>query len=646
MAEWWQEEGALKPIGAPSADPTGTPDWALQPGALQGGPRGQQLFRTDPGLTPDVIEALPEMTHSSRMIEGFETPGGETSDGFLDNVGGMFRRMGTEGMQAWLQMTTTDPVELGMMLQNEFPDLIEVRMSQPTEENPDGVLVAKNKATGYEAVINKPGLSGMDVLQTIGLVGQFAPAARVAAIPQTLGRRALTGAAASGATEYGAQRLQEAYGGEFDPEDIAMATAFGGAGEYIGPGLVAAGSRIRQYFRPIQEVTDIPLNIRQALQYAEETAQASGKPTRVSTSDALEEYLTPSMRIFLRIADRIPGFGTAGMRRKQNAARADALANIARRFDIEIETDLGEEIAETWLERMRKQRWWGANERFAEPGAATQDMMERAFAREADAAIDQTIRNRIKKMEPGVNDYHQIADIAEMVFRGGRGRQAAELMRNLTPEGQQMMRQEFLRRGLMASAFEEGVQSSVPRPDAFVNFLKQNRQLVTELFGEQDRQLLDGLSAYIRITRDAQRFSEGAGMIAAGMTGTAGVVVLDMLGTMFAGAGTGLLARGVQSNAMRNLLLKLVHVQGDTAAEKAIVDQLRPMANALAEQYFQEKGDMPGLYMGEGLGDQQAMEPTDVTGALVQLGTAAAQGVGQIPANILQMMGDEEEPVQ
>lgn len=650
MAEnWWEEEGVLRPVDPkpPEGSAEGLPAWALEPGALRGGPRGMSLFRTDPELTPEVLAELPEMTHSSRMIEGFATPGGEEDTSFLGTLGGMGRRMGTEAMQAWLQMTTTDPVELGMMLQNEFPDLIEVRTSPPTEENPHGVLVAKNKATGYEAVINRPGFSGMDVLQTIGLVGQYTPAAKLTAPIRHMGQRMLVGAGLSGATEYGAQRLQEAYGGEFDPEDIAMATAFGGAGEALGPALIAGGRRIREYFKPIQEIDAIPANIRQALQYADDMAEASGKTgPKISTSDALQEFLTPTMRIFFRVADRIPGFGTAAMRRKQIASRADALQNVANRFDIDIETDMGEEIVESWLERLRKQRWWGANERYAEPGAATYDMMERAFAREADAAIDDAIRAKINKLEPGINEFHQVADIAEMIFRGGRARQAAELMRNLTPQGQQAMRQEFLRRGLMAASFEEGAQATVPRPGAFVNYLKQNRALVTEMFGEQDRQLLDGLASYIRITDDAAKFSEGAGMISAGMTGTAGVLILDMAGTMLAGAGTGLLAKSVQSNAVRNLLLKLVHVQGNKAAEKAIVDRIRPLANAMWTQYFQDRGDMPALFMGEGFGDQD-QAGAGLAGAMMQLGTAAAQQVGRVPTAVMDWLGDEpEEPVQ
>jgi hypothetical protein len=574
MAEWWEDDEGFEPEPAAS-------DWHLQPGAT--GLR----FPIDPSVTPEMIEELPEMTHSSRMMEGFETSG-EQDPSVLGFAATQSRRLGVEFSQAWLNMTTMDAHELGMQLQNRFPDVISVRLAPhpkmleddwDDEDPPEYVPIATNKLTGYEAVINKPGISGQDVLQTIGLVGQFLPASKLTALPKALMPRAGTAMVTSGLTEHAAQLGQEAAGGEYDPEDVALAAAFGLAPELLAKPALGLAMKGKELFGKVAELTNIPNTVVQALEFA------TARGYKVATSDALQEHLAPAQRIFLKVTDRIPFFGTARQRLKQQAQRTDTLKSIADDLGVDMEGELGQEIAETFAERMKDWRFFGFNTLDGRPSEA---MIKRAWLKESTEVVDNVLSKRIKAAK--IDE-----QLVDAVFNGNNGRRIKELFNKLTPEGQQMAQQRFLAEGLRRANWRPGAASNIATPTTFVKYLDDHAKALKNMFPDpEQRAMLEGAREFIRITEDAANIGKGAGMTAA-MAGGGMFYLLDVVGGAMAGAMTGMMGQGVQSAPVRNLLLRLTHAQGKPALVKEIMAKLRPLILATGNQLLQGEIDMPEL---------------------------------------------------
>lgn len=166
-------------------------------------------------------------------------------------------------------LTTTDPEELGQILTANFPD---VGLSR----TPEGDLLATNNKTGATVVVNKPGISKLDVMQGLGLVAAFTPAARVAAIPAGVAGRAAVGAVGAGLTETAIQSLQEQLGGELNPEEIAIAGALGGVAEIVIPAIQAI--RQARTARQIGAVGEEIEAVGRQIEVGREAAEATGVP--------------------------------------------------------------------------------------------------------------------------------------------------------------------------------------------------------------------------------------------------------------------------------------------------------------------------------------------------------------------------------
>lgn len=135
---------------------------------------------------------------------------------FLASVGSMF---------------TFQDNEVGDILKDQFPG---------TKIDPDveGNLVA-TFPDGKQFAINKPGVSGQDIVKLIGSIGAFTPAAKGATIGKTLAQKVAAGVAGAGATETAIQTGQEALGAEFTPSDVALSAGLGGVAEVVVPAIQA-----------------------------------------------------------------------------------------------------------------------------------------------------------------------------------------------------------------------------------------------------------------------------------------------------------------------------------------------------------------------------------------------------------------------
>lgn len=573
MAEWWENEAAFEPDPGPGT----AADWFNQPEATG------QRFAIDPSVTAEQLEALPEMTDSSKIIEGFSVEG-EADQGAIM---GTLSRMGKEGTQAWLNMTISDPMELGSQLQNRFPDVVSVRLAPNPSEDPEEVEayplipIATNKATGYEAVINKQGLTGQDVLQTIGLVGQYLPATRAVGAVKALAPRLAASVGAYGGTEALAQTGQAYAGGEFDPEDVALAAGLGVVPEVLAKPAVGLAMKGKELFGKVADV--VPNTVKQALQHAKE------RGLTITTADALSERLTPPQQIFLKITERIPVFGTQKIKNKQMAQRADSLREVAEEYGVDIQSDLGQEIAENWVSRMKNWRFFGRNQH------PTDEMVNRAFKREADEVIDSTLKAKIAGAT--VENGHINDQLIDQIFSKKASRtMVRDLFRKLTPEGQATVRTQFVQKGLKQAKWAPGQQVGIAKPGVFVKYLDEHVAVLDEIFPEEQLASMKGMREFLRITNKADDAAQGAGMTAALAAG-GGFYLFDILGGAMAGMGTGLLGQAVQSSPARNLFLRLAHAKGKPELQKQIMQELRPMMLAVGNQVLQGEVDMPQLSM-------------------------------------------------
>lgn len=132
-----------------------------------------------------------------------------------------------------LLVVTTDPQEMGDILSSNFSNI------GVTQAGPEGPFMATNRETGARVVLNKPGLSQLDVLQTLGLGAAFTPAARLAGgltrAGVSLATRFGAGAATAGGTQAAIESAQEIGGGQFNEEDIGTAATLGGLFEGAAP---------------------------------------------------------------------------------------------------------------------------------------------------------------------------------------------------------------------------------------------------------------------------------------------------------------------------------------------------------------------------------------------------------------------------
>lgn len=133
-------------------------------------------------------------------------------------------------------LTVGDPREMADILLKQFPDTIGIQF------DPAGNIIAANNKTGARVVLNKPGLSQIDVMQGLGLAAAFTPAGRaVTAAPAIAGLagKVIAGAGASGAIQTGIEAIQAELGGELNQEEIILATALGAGAEVVGPAIKA-----------------------------------------------------------------------------------------------------------------------------------------------------------------------------------------------------------------------------------------------------------------------------------------------------------------------------------------------------------------------------------------------------------------------
>lgn len=159
-------------------------------------------------------------------------------------------------LQAVAGLTTFNDDEFGRILQDADPAIGIV-------STPEGERIAVNNDTGVAVSLNKIGPSLIDAIRLGATAAAFTPTGRAAAsapavagrligrdVASAAGTRALAGAAGAGLTETSLQAIQQAAGGEFDKDEIALAATLGGSAELAVPaarGLLEQARKIRNF---------------------------------------------------------------------------------------------------------------------------------------------------------------------------------------------------------------------------------------------------------------------------------------------------------------------------------------------------------------------------------------------------------------
>ncbi len=281
--------------------------------AEEAAPKGRNLFADAPvapapvatpppqGTGAQIFDAIGEMfTGNKRATELTDSlPELSQANGLLAG-----EDQATALRIAPTLLTTTDPDEIAKIITENFPNVGQT-FNKDGEGNVFPVLV--NNQTGAATVINRPGLSGFDVMQGLGMASLFAPATRAASVAGT--------AIAGGATSAAMQGAQAAEGGEFNPLDVAVDTVLGAGGKSL-ENLGGVGARLATGSADSELV---------------DAGTAAGIP--ILTTDALPPR-TFAQRNLQSLSEKVPVAGTGPVRLKQQEARQAAVDKFTEDYGV------------------------------------------------------------------------------------------------------------------------------------------------------------------------------------------------------------------------------------------------------------------------------------------------------------------------
>ncbi len=186
----------------------------------------------------------------------------------------------TESFKPFLGvMSTTDPMALQDIMVKNIPG------SQPgidPEGNP--FIIIENKPY----YLNKPGLSGTDVIGFIGDLAKFFPAGKLAQLGLTTGGRAAIAGTATGVIGSGSQLASQGLGSTqpFNVAQVGLESAFGAGGQIVGD---LIGSYIRNNRKITDELGQISSEFASALQASGINVNEFGKKGQQAIIDAYKQ---------------------------------------------------------------------------------------------------------------------------------------------------------------------------------------------------------------------------------------------------------------------------------------------------------------------------------------------------------------------
>jgi hypothetical protein len=702
-----------------------------------------------------LSQQLMELQQSGRMVERIGTGMGE----------GM--SFGDKALISAAALTMYDPGEVGQMLTQVDPKTGERRWPQfGITHAPDGTMIVSNNINGAQAVVNRPGMSPMDIAQGAGAAAMFTPAGRATGAMTSTAGRMTVGALTAGTTEAIIQQGQEMAGGQFDHLDVALSAGIGPLIDVARPmmGLVQRSGRFIGSYVPenffglqtkwqgIQAV--IPEYKARVLGFAKDMTSRlqSKRPAIVTTQDAVPEAHTPFRQILLKMVERLPLTGTGGLRTAQREERVETLRWLADRFHLNPNTNYGAQVldsvnrnagaamqsaragvnsavdamqgndvilrdfrltirdmieAETklgdlgnkgtiaLLDKVRNQIWqgvktppgqtfprgfgtmndWleylytqsangppGARQAIGEVADALRRDLSRHATEEGGEAgarylastleVDQILKEQGSKTLRALIEAGQVDEkVMRTALMSGDDQTVRLLMDNLSPDGVNAARQMVLKDGMRAAGWRRTkAEEALVHPAKFLSWMNKpsvERQLRRLFPDGQDRQMLDGMAEYLKMTEAAGNIGKGVGMAASGGFGQKSLNAMNLVTLGLIGG----IGNAYQSGPVRNLLLRLYHVKSDPALKDDIMRQITPLlmagGRAMAQDWDEDDPhDM--VYVSDEFAEEQEMrDQTMINQGMEQLRTAAGAEDEEegMTAKLLRMIGfgDDEE---
>jgi hypothetical protein len=244
-----------------------------------------------------ATQELPELPYSG-ILAGIEMPA-----------------MKKEQITAAIALTT-DANEIAQILKSAAPDIIGIQQDEK------GNILVANNSTGARAVVNAPGFSTMDAINTGAIGAAYTPSGRALAAPAGILKTAAVIGGRSAATQTGIEGLQASAGGDFNSGEVALAGVAGAAPSALFGAAGAAVDAGKRVVGAARGTLDDPL-----------VAAARKADIPLMTSDVVEPstYIGNSARA---LGERIPYAGTGGVRATQQAARERAVQELGERYPV------------------------------------------------------------------------------------------------------------------------------------------------------------------------------------------------------------------------------------------------------------------------------------------------------------------------
>ena len=242
-------------------------------------------------------------------------------------------------------MQTTNTKEFADILTNQFPNI-------GMQYSPAGEIILANNATGQKVLANKPGLSKVDLLQAVGIIGAFTPAGKAATLgtagvklgTKAVARRMAQGATASGLTQGAIEVIQDELGGELNADEIALASTFGGVAEAIVPAVQAIrqARMAKKTLQGAERSTDAIKQTRIAKEAVDKLEQATGQNVGLFQA---QQSLLPEEILKQRILPQLEAGsrGAAEQLEKQNKEVYGAVSSLVESIGTASATEAGSE---------------------------------------------------------------------------------------------------------------------------------------------------------------------------------------------------------------------------------------------------------------------------------------------------------------
>jgi hypothetical protein len=252
----------------------------------------------------------------------------------------------------------------------------------------------------------------------------------------------------------------------------------------------------------------------------------------------------------------------------------------------------------------------------------------------------------------------EAGDVDEQVVRKvmatGDDALIGTMVKEMTPTGREHARRMFLQDGLYKAGWRSGpADDLIADPKKLMSWMDNNNTQLESLFpAGEERNLLEGMREYLRMTGAAQETGKGVGMAASGGFGQKAANAINLITLGLVGAA----GNAYQSAPVRNLLLRLYHVKSDPAMKDMIMQQITPMLMAggrMTAQEWDSSDEHDMVYASEGLLEAMGKGPPPgvAPDMMQQLEQAAgtAEEEQSIGARLLEMLGmgggEEEEAV-